>query len=103
MTPALDHLLTRAPALASYRDEDDPEVMAERMARQLGVASSGERVMLSVALSLMPDVWLSEAANAAVRRFRLGDISPLDADNARLVIEAIAIATGYPEAAGLAG
>jgi hypothetical protein len=97
MTRAFDHLLATCHSLAEFRDDPDPDLLA----RRLSTASSGERVMIHCALSLIPRAWLSDEAADATRSFRLDDVSSLDEQNAQALIEAIAIATGYPSVAGV--
>lgn len=94
MNEAFENILGEAPALRRYAEEADYEVAIERMVRAYGAASSGERVMIAAALSLLPEAWLPDHIKAPP--FRLSDAGSLDADNTHALLEAIAIQAGHP-------
>jgi hypothetical protein len=123
MTPAFLHLLTSAHSLQKHRRDavppvaspggkvmPDPEAAIASMVRHYPVASSGERIMISAALSLIPKPWLEEVYEdigvnhpstplplPVPAELRLSGIGSLDAGNTRALIEAIAIVAGHPE------
>jgi hypothetical protein len=64
------------------------------MVRAYGAASSGERVMIAAALSLVPEAWLPDHIKAP--GFRLCDAGSLDSGNTQVLLQAIAIQAGHP-------
>lgn len=100
MTRAFNHLVDHAHSLSDFRNQEDSDRIPA-MLRQLRVASSGERVMILAAFSLLPTAWLKGVVDEDTAReippLRLSDASPLDADNTKALVEAIALHTGHPE------
>lgn len=100
MTRAFEHFIEHAHSLSQFREIPE-EGRIPAMRRRLGTASSGERAVILAALSLLPDTWvedvLGQDAVAELPVFRLNDTYPLDADNTRALVEAIAIQTQHPE------
>lgn len=89
------HLIRTSPVLQPFADDPDPA----RLVRNLRGASSGERVMIAAALSLLPADWLPEETRDVP--FRLADVLSLDAANCRALVEAVAMRADHPNAAGV--
>lgn len=100
MTNAFEHFINRAHSLRPFRALPDTQRIPA-MKRRLGTASNGERAVILAALSLLPSPWvddlLGEDVVAQIPAFRLADVYPLDRNNTRALLEAIAVQTDHTE------
>lgn len=71
----------------------DPDPAA--LLREYATASSGARTMIAAAISLLPGGLLPDGVK--IPPFRLNDVSSLDGENTRALLEAIAIQAGHIE------
>jgi hypothetical protein len=101
VTKAFEWWFNNSPVFATYLGTVDEVI--ERIQRELALPwkSDRKRVVLLIALSLVPEWRLPEAAKHATRDLRLSDLQSLDEFHVNLLHQAVAISAGCAHVGGL--